>query len=380
MGDGSTGGAGSAAAADEAPSPGDLPLTAGLLEPGGSGPDGGWGAGRDVDGAAPAGGAPFEPVLPPDAAAYGDMERSDAMARIGEQGVALEDGLEVADLSAILGARSLPPTLRMLPVVVATTGGATLLFAFMFLNKRRQDGEQPAPDEVLAAAAASGARVVPAATLVPVGGYGAAGSVGWRSTGGSAPPGPPVDPEAHLPRWRRPSLMEARKADPLRDQREVAPMTFATATAAATAAVAEVERRRIRYRLVSLLDRPDELTGLPIGTLDEGDEVQLLQQSGTYWWVLCPTGQEGWIHRMTLGEVVAAGADDDGQEPWSMGSAVEDAAGLLALYADRVASREAAIGDAVAAAEPAEDDGPVDPDVLAAFLAAHRRPATRDGD
>lgn len=384
-----TGAAGGPVVPDDGTPPGDPPLTAGLVGAGGPGVggDGGTGSGAGGGDADPPGGegsgASVDPGLSPDAAAYGDMERSEAMARISVQGVVSDGGLEVADLSAILGARSLPPALRTLPVMVATTGGATLLFAFMFFNKRRQDGEQPADDEVLAAAAASGAGVVSAATLVPVGEYGSAGSARWRSGSGSAPPGPPIDPEAHLPRWRRPSLMEARKADPIRDHREVAPMTFTAPAAALGAAVTGAERRRIRYRLVSLLDRPDELAGLPIGTLDQGDEVQLLEQSGAYWRVLCPTGQEGWIHRMTLGEAVLAGAADAGQEPWSMGASVEEAAGLLALYADRLGGREDAIGEAVPCVEPAEDDGALDADVLAAFLAARRegwQSLPRDGD
>jgi len=72
-----------------------------------------------------------------------------------------------------------------------------------------------------------------------------------------------------------------------------------------------MERRRIRYRLVSLLDAPDEIRGTEVGTLDEGDEVVLLEKLGTYWRVLCPDGREGWLHKMTLGDVVieSSGAD-----------------------------------------------------------------------
>ena len=65
-----------------------------------------------------------------------------------------------------------------------------------------------------------------------------------------------------------------------------------------------LERRRIRYRLVSLLDEPDEVRGVEIGSLDEGDEVVLVEKRGTYWRVLCPDGREGWLHKMTLGDVV----------------------------------------------------------------------------
>ncbi len=70
------------------------------------------------------------------------------------------------------------------------------------------------------------------------------------------------------------------------------------------AAVDGMERRAIRYRLVSLLDAPDEVRGQEIGVLDQGDEVVLLEKRGTYWRVLCPNGQQGWLHKMTLGDMV----------------------------------------------------------------------------
>ncbi|HEY5628446.1 MAG TPA: hypothetical protein VIR16_02960, partial [Candidatus Limnocylindrales bacterium] len=70
-----------------------------------------------------------------------------------------------------------------------------------------------------------------------------------------------------------------------------------------------LERRRIRYRLVSLLDQPDDVRGVEIGSLDEGDEVVLLERLGTYWRVLCPDGREGWLHKMVLGaQIVDAAA------------------------------------------------------------------------
>jgi hypothetical protein len=104
-----------------------------------------------------------------------------------------------------------------------------------------------------------------------------------------------------MPRWRRPSLMAARKADPLRDSIDHASLTF---DHGAVAPVEGYERRVLRYRLVRLLDQPDELRGTEIGFLDQGDEVQLVQRSGAYWLVLCPDGSRGWIHKMTLGDVV----------------------------------------------------------------------------
>jgi hypothetical protein len=84
------------------------------------------------------------------------------------------------------------------------------------------------------------------------------------------------------------------------------------------AAVDGMERRLIRYRLVSLLDAPDEVRGVEIGVLDEGDEVVLLEKRGTYWRVLCPDGRQGWLHKMTLGDVVIE-AGTAGSNSWTSG-------------------------------------------------------------
>ena len=95
--------------------------------------------------------------------------------------------------------------------------------------------------------------------------------------------------------------MEARKGDPLRSVSTAVRLTF---DGEVGAAVTGLERRRIRYRMVSLLSDPDEVRGMEIGVLDEGDEVILLEKRGTYWRVLCPDGGEGWLHKMVLGDVV----------------------------------------------------------------------------
>jgi hypothetical protein len=78
------------------------------------------------------------------------------------------------------------------------------------------------------------------------------------------------------------------------------------------------ERRVIRYRVVSLLDAPDELRAVEIGQLDQGDEVQLLEKSGAYWLVLCPDGRQGWLHKMTLGDVVAD-ESSSAADAWNVG-------------------------------------------------------------
>ena len=47
-----------------------------------------------------------------------------------------------------------------------------------------------------------------------------------------------------------------------------------------------------------------------------------MEKHGTYWRVLCPDGRQGWLHKMTLGDVVIdtatdtwTSAADDGPPP-----------------------------------------------------------------
>ena len=117
-------------------------------------------------------------------------------------------------------------------------------------------------------------------------------------------PPPEADPEADealLPRWRRPSLLLARRGDTFHDDKPAPPLTFELGQVGPSDGH---ERRLIRYRLVRMLDTPDELRGTEIGYLDRGDEVQLIEKYGAYWLVLCPDGRQGWVHNMTLGDVI----------------------------------------------------------------------------
>jgi len=194
-------------------------------------------------------------------------------------------------------------TTTVMPMLVGTTTATAMAFAFAIFGKKRRDEDPPAPDEVLQASAARGVSRVPGSEVVGV---------------VRAPVvAPPIDTEAGMPRWRRPSLLEARKADPARSiATSTGRMSFANG---AVDAVDGRERRVIRYRVVRLLDAPDELRSADIGQLDQGDEVQLLERSGAYWLVLCPDGRQGWLHKMTLGDVVTdapqgqwpADVDDD---------------------------------------------------------------------
>ena len=189
------------------------------------------------------------------------------------------DGSFDAGLAALgLGSSRRLPTL---PVAIGSSLAVTTWMAFMLFNRRRRDGEPVAADDVLHAAASSGVAVA----LAPLPPY-------------AAPP----DPEALMPRWRRPSLLEARRTDPIRSpapERERLAFAYGSPQMAA-----EVERRRVRYAVAPLLDRPDEILALRVGELAAGDEVQVQRRSGAFCHVLCPDGREGWLHRMTLGDVV----------------------------------------------------------------------------
>ena len=104
-----------------------------------------------------------------------------------------------------------------------------------------------------------------------------------------------VDPEANMPRWRRPSLLEARRADPSRyATANRAPMRFTDDQ------IYQFDVRIVRYAVVPLLDKPDEVLGLRIADLDSGDEVQVLSTNGAFVEIHCPDGERGWVHRTTL--------------------------------------------------------------------------------
>jgi hypothetical protein len=235
----------------------------------------------------------------------------------------------VAGLFALAG---LPaptfPRFGLAPTLVTTTGAVTAAMAFGLFGRRRRDDEDLS-DDVLAAAAARGLAVAPALGAVATAERTADGTDlvdGAAQDGIGAPYG--ADLEMLMPRWRRPSLIQARKADPIRDNTPAPRLTFDQGL---VGKLDGRERRVIRYNLVRLLDSPDELRGGEIGYLDQGDEVQLLEKYGAYWLVLCPDGRQGWVPKMTLGELI-----DDGPaegpvatmptvaDTWTMGEADDD--------------------------------------------------------
>jgi hypothetical protein len=205
------------------------------------------------------------------------------------------------------------------PTLITTTGAVAMAMAFGIFGKRRRDGEPPAPDEELAAAAAVGLAV--GAMLLP-------------------PESDIEAAEAMLPRWRRPSLLQARKADPIRDATPTSRLTFDQGL---VGPLDGHERRVIRYRVVRMLDTPDELRGTETGYLGRGDEVLLLEKYGAYWRVLSPDGRQGWVHNMTLGDVVDEIVQPDrpvatmpmAAETWTMGESDDDTDVLEAYLESR---------------------------------------------
>jgi hypothetical protein len=110
---------------------------------------------------------------------------------------------------------------------------------------------------------------------------------------------PFADPEASMPRWRRPSLQLARKLDPSRAARaERDPVRFGPASG-----VGRDDLRMVRYAVVPLLDWPDEVLGERKADLGTGDEVRVLGARGAFLEVESPEGMRGWIHRTTVGPV-----------------------------------------------------------------------------
>jgi hypothetical protein len=226
------------------------------------------------------------------------------------------------------------PGFALVPTLVTTSGAVAAAMAFGLFGRKRRDDDDLERDRALAAAAATGVGARPLALL------GATMSDLDASVDAALPSavdaeadalGDPGHRESLMPRWRRPSLIRARKADPIRDNTPAARLTFDRGL---VGPLDGRERRVVRYRVVRLLDSPDELRGAELGYLDRGDEVQLLEKYGAYWLVLAPDGQQGWLHKMTLGDIVdeEGAPDSDGPiatmpiaaDSWTMGEANSD--------------------------------------------------------
>ncbi|MBI2762390.1 MAG: hypothetical protein HYX54_01340, partial [Chloroflexi bacterium] len=142
-----------------------------------------------------------------------------------------------------------PGRLPTLPAMLVSGTAVTAWMAFMLFKKRR-DEEMPDEKSVMREHAERGVGLAPNAGLAE-----------------------PDDPEANMPRWRRPSLMEARKTDPIRDPRPTRePLAFSFQVAGGPSSV---ERRQVRYTVAALLSHPDPLRSDRIGEVVAGDEVQV---------------------------------------------------------------------------------------------------------
>jgi hypothetical protein len=113
----------------------------------------------------------------------------------------------------------------------------------------------------------------------------------------------PADPEAQIPRWRRPSLQAARQSSGLAPISVRAPLRFAHGAPVR-------ERRVVDYRMVRVADRADDTDVEEIGRLDRGDEVDVLQRERGYALVRTPTGLRGWVVASTLGYVSDSGSPE----------------------------------------------------------------------
>jgi len=221
--------------------------------------------GDGSSGATPAGDSPSSGPDGSSGPGASDSSAGSGRATDGRQGRGLD-----RDPEAVLPGlddRTLPLT-----TLIVSTASSVLVAMALFSFGRRRDAREDPPDR----------------------------SAEPHAWDGPADPVAPHPSEASLPRWRRPSLLAARRATP-GTVSENGRLTFGSGRVAPDP---EHERRRIRYRLVRITHIPDEIAGQEIGRLDQGDEVELLERSGLFWRVRCPDGAEGWIHKMTLGDRV----------------------------------------------------------------------------
>ena len=177
------------------------------------------------------------------------------------------------------------PGLVVLGLTMSTIASVAIAW-FVVARRRRRDDDQEAPLTHAPALAVTAPVAAPFSAPLPF--------AVDPGTGGT---------DVDMPRWRRPSLMAARKSDPIRSTAAAASLTFAQAPGGRAT---RGERRLVRYRIVRLFDQPDELIGTTVGSLDEGDEVEVLETRGMYRRVQAPDGRTGWLHKMTLGDLIEA--------------------------------------------------------------------------
>ena len=199
-----------------------------------------------------------------------------ASARLLVMGVVLAGVLAVASFAGL-------GTIMSIALGVLSAGAVGIISVAM-----RRPQKPSAADEIAAIMAPEHARNAAAKAL-------ANPEVATAVEAMAPPEDREVDPEANMPRWRRPSLLEARRSDYSRQVSAArTPMRFTDDQ------VYQFDVRIVRYAVVPLLDRPDELAGLRLADLESGDEVQVLSTPGAFLEIHCPNGDRGFVHRTTL--------------------------------------------------------------------------------
>jgi hypothetical protein len=186
-------------------------------------------------------------------------------------------------------------------VLAGLLGAGAVLFLAAGRRRRRRDdpdapGTSPATGRLAAVGAHGGTLAMAPATAATASATDAALATADARVAG------PIEPdESKMPRWRRPSLMQARRADVrLTDKRE--PIRFEDAS------IDTADRRLVRYDLARVTDGPSEVGTTELGLLGRGDEVLVLDRQGTYVRVRTPDGLEGWVHRTILSQFEAPAA------------------------------------------------------------------------
>ena len=120
--------------------------------------------------------------------------------------------------------------------------------------------------------------------------------------------GEPVDAEASIPRWRRPSVQAAR-------QSRLATATVSPPVRFTTPPRSGDDRRVVGYRLVRVADSPDEVRSAELGRFDRGDEVEVLETAHNWTRVRGADGLEGWVLTETVASSVpdSSGVDQPGR-------------------------------------------------------------------
>jgi hypothetical protein len=164
--------------------------------------------------------------------------------------------------------------LVLLVWVISALGGSVL---FAFALRRRADRNDDATLEFAAAMAGRGLPLTPDEI--------ADGKVEATAVA--------HDPEALIPRWRRPSLQAARQSSYAEAGAGRPPLRF-------EAGVVVGALRIVAYRLVFVSDRPTDNEAVELGRLDRGDHVDLLRLENGYALVKAPDGLRGWVDASTL--------------------------------------------------------------------------------